>query len=355
MKCEQIGFILSPELLGGTKYFEKLVPLKSVISTETISYVGLVYYVFLAGLDMNLETILKARKKATSIAVAGTIMPMAMGAGIYALLQKSYKEFPEYPGYVAYYNTPKAYLFWTLIFSVTGFPIVTQILADLKLLYTGLGRVALTTAMITDFYNWVMFALLVPFALNETAAIYSVLTTMVFVLVCFTLIRPYLVKLINRKTTQNEWDNHQMLVVVMGAYLCAAITDILGTHPVVGALVYGIMIPRGRFTDMLIDKSEDFGAVYLAPLFVSSCGIRLRILTVITAQGWLLVVGIVLFSCIPKIFSTFIAAQFYGMPALDGVAIGLIMNTKGILPLIMLNIAWDKKVNIIYSFIFRVS
>ena len=311
------------------------------MAAETISYVGLVYYVFLAGLDMNLDTILRARKKATSIAVAGTVIPMLLGAGIYALAQKLYHAPPEY---LSHYSTAKAYLFWSLILSVTGFPLLVHILADLKLLYTGLGTLALTSAMTNDFYNWAMFALLIPFATSYKTAIYSVLSTTVFVLLCFFVVRPYLVRLIVRKTNENDWDNYQLCYVIMGAFACAAVTDLLGTHPVTGALVYGLMIPRGRFTDMLIEKSEDFGTGYLAPLFFGSCGIRLRLVLVVRQQGFWLVSAIVLLSCIPKILSTVIATQFYGMPPLDGLTLGLLMNTKGILPLIMLNTAWDKEV-----------
>ncbi|XP_061376590.1 cation/H(+) antiporter 15-like [Gastrolobium bilobum] len=335
------GYLFSSEVLGPTHFMRKLVPIKSIVPTETISYVGLVYYVFLAGLEMNLDTILQARKKATSIAIAGTIIPMAMGGGMYALVQKQFKRNAEY---FSQYNTTEAYLFWALIYSVTGFPILTQILADLKLIYTGLGRVALTAAMVSDFYNWVMFAMLIPFANKDRSATHSVLSTIIFVLFCFIVIRPYLVQLIVDKTNQNEWDNYQLFLVVMGAFVCAFVTDILGTHPVVGALVYGIMLPRGKFTQMLIAKSEDFGAVYLAPLFFARSGIRLKMMYVMRTQGLTLVVPLLLLSFIPKILSTLIATSFFGMPSQDGVALGVLMNTKGILPLILLNVAWDKRI-----------
>jgi len=337
-----MGILISPELFGSSALSEVLTPLKSILTTETISYVGLIYSVFLAGLDMNFDTILRGRKKATSIAIAGVVIPMICGGFIYALALKMYKGPQEY---WANFDTPKAYMFWTLILSVTGFPMVSHILADLKLLYTGLGRVTLTTAMISDFYNWVMFAMLVPFAIHGASAIYSVLSTIVYVLFCFVLIRPYLVEIIVRKTNQNEWDNNGLFFVVMGAYASAAVTDLLGTHPVVGALVYGIMIPRGKFTHLLIERSEDFGVVYLAPLFFGSCGIRLRAIYVIKTQGLGLVLFILLLSFLPKILSTVIATQFYGMSVLDGLSIGLLMNTKGILPILMLNSAWDKQVS----------
>ncbi|KAE9617160.1 putative cation/H+ exchanger [Lupinus albus] len=338
-----VGCLMSPDILGRYDLFQKLFPLSSVISSESISHVGLIYYVFLIGLDMNLDTILKARKKVISIAVAGTFIPMAMGAGIYALLQiyctKNSALFDKF-------NTNGAYLFWTLTYSVTGFPILAHILADLKLLYTGLGKVALTVAMISDFYNWVMFSLLTPFAIHSSSlsAVYSLISTIAFFLFLFFVLRPLLTKLIVRKTVQDEWDDYQMLYVIMGAFACALVTDLLGTHPIMGALVYGILIPRGKFTAMLIERSEDFVTSYLVPLFFFGCGMRLRFSNIFEGGNWMIVLVVVFLSCIPKILSTVIATYFLGMTIRDGVALGLLMNTKGMLAVIMLNIGLDKKI-----------
>ncbi|KAG4923296.1 hypothetical protein JHK87_048836 [Glycine soja] len=163
---------------------------------------------------------------------------------------------------------------------------VSHILADLKLLYPGLGKVALATAMISDFYNWVMFALLVPFAINGGSIIYSVLSTLAFVLFCF----------------------------------------------------------------IVSDAHREVRGFWLAPLFLGSIGIRFRIVYVVNTQGLGLVLLVLLLSFIPKILSTVIASQFYGMSVLDGVSIGLLMNTKGILPILMLNNAWDKQILSVESF-----
>ncbi|XP_019450772.1 PREDICTED: cation/H(+) antiporter 15-like [Lupinus angustifolius] len=338
-----VGCLMSPDILGKYDLFQKLFPLSSVISSESIAHVGLIYYVFLIGLDMNLDTILKARKKVISIALAGTFIPMAMGAGIYTLLHIYGNDDLDFSGT---YKTGGAYLFWTLPYSITGFPILAHILADLKLLYTGLGKVALTVAMISDFYNWVMFSLLTPFAThsNLSSAIYSLLCTIAFFLFLFFVLRPFLVTLIVRKTIQDEWDDYQLLYVVMGAFACALVTDVLGSHPIMGALVYGILIPRGKFTTMLIERSEDFVTNYLVPLFFFGCGMRLRFSHIFEGGNWMVVLAVVFFSCIPKILSTVIATYFLGMTIRDGVALGLLMNTKGMLAVIMLNIGLDKQI-----------
>ncbi|OIV97418.1 hypothetical protein TanjilG_16179 [Lupinus angustifolius] len=336
------SFLMSRAIFGSEKIFTDLYRMKSVLNVETVSHIGIIYYVFLIGLDMNMDTILKAKKKATSIAMSGTFFAMALNGFIYSLLQKWHTKDSNY---FSAYDTSRAYLFWSLIFSVTSFPILAQILADLKLLYTGLGKVALTAAMINDLGNWLMWALLAPFAIhNLDIAIYSLLSNIAFVLFIFFVLRPYLGRIIIHKTNQNEWDNNQLFFVIMGAFVCAAITDILGTHPIAGALMYGMIIPRGKFTAMLTKKSEDFAVGFLLPLFFYGCSIRLNIVSVVHAYGWLHIMAIVLLSCIPKILSTIIITFFFGMTTLDGVALGLLMNTKGILPIIMLNIASDKEI-----------
>ncbi|KAL5164083.1 Cation/H(+) antiporter 15 [Glycine soja] len=225
---------------------------------------------------------------------------------------------------------PSIYAVAMNMYKEPGFPMVSHILADLKLLYPGLGKVALATAMISDFYNWVMFALLVPFAINGGSIIYSVLSTLAFVLFCFIVVRPCLLA----KPHKNEWDNYGLFFVIMGAYTSALVTDLLGDTP----CGWGS------------DAHREVRGFWLAPLFLGSIGIRFRIVYVVNTQGLGLVLLVLLLSFIPKILSTVIASQFYGMSVLDGVSIGLLMNTKGILPILMLNNAWDKQILSVESF-----
>ena len=130
---------------------------------------------------MNLDTILRVKKKAASIAVAGIVFPMVLAPCLYALYRKIYGSngvFPLEEGSV------NAYLLWTLILTVTGFPVIAHTLSELKLIYTGLGKAALTAAMISDTYGWILFTLLVPFAINGKGAMYTVLSTILFIVVC---------------------------------------------------------------------------------------------------------------------------------------------------------------------------
>ncbi|KAG5035655.1 hypothetical protein JHK87_010565 [Glycine soja] len=149
---------------------------------------------------------------------------------------------------------------------VTNYPVLVHILADLEILYTGLGRVAVTAATIDEFYNWAMFVLLIPFATHSEKPFVSVMLTMIFVIFCYPVAREI--------TDKNEWDNYKLSYVFIGIMFCAHVTEMLGTHSIVGALIV----------------------------------------------------------------STVIATGFYRMPFRDGVALGALLNTKALLPLVMLNI-----------------
>ncbi|XP_027903580.1 cation/H(+) antiporter 15-like [Vigna unguiculata] len=334
------GLLVCPQLVAGTIAFTFVAPPKALLGIETMAHLGLIYNVFLTGLEMNLDAILLASRKATTIAMASTIIPMLLGAALYSMAQSLYKG-PNLD--MSLYNTTSAYLFWALVLSVTNFPVLANILADLKILYTELGRVAVTAATISDFYNWAMFVLLIPFACRTERPFLSVILTIFFVLFCYLVLRPFLTKLLNKKTENNEWDNYKLSYVLVGVLACAHVTEMLGTHSIVGALVYGLMLPRGKFADMLMERSDDLVSMYLEPLFFVGCGIRFDFSS-FKLHKVVNVIIIIVMSCCTKIVSTVITAWFYSMPFRDGVALGALLNTKGILPLVMLNIAIDRQI-----------
>ncbi|MED6136605.1 hypothetical protein PIB30_057580 [Stylosanthes scabra] len=336
-----VGFLLTPPLLGNIPaIFHFIYPVNGIITLEVLAHFGLIYYAFLNGVEMNLDTILKSKKEATSIAAIGIIFPVIMGPGLYALHRKFYLN----NSFKLEELSSHAYLIWTLVLTVTGFPNLVEILSELKLHYTSLGKVALTAAMISDTYNWILFTLLVPFSIDSSNAIYSVLSTVLFLIVCIFLVRPILTKIIESKMENDELDEYQLLFVLMGLLVCSYITDILGTHSIVGAFVYGLILPHGKFADLVMSVSDDFGGGFLAPLYFSGNGMKLILKSVFAHANWPLTLLVLVLACVTKILGTLFATSLFGRPTRDGFAIGLLLNTKGALALIMLNIAWDKMI-----------
>lgn len=298
---------------------------------------------------MNLNVILHVKKKAGSIAIAGIVFPTMMGPLIYKLHRETYGDGEQRLIGLLEPSGMNAYVLWTLVLTVTGFPVIAHSLSELKLLYTGLGEVALTTSMVSDTYAWLLFTLFVPFSINGTRAIYSVLSTIIFVVICIFIVRPIIVNVIDRMTERDEWDDNKLLFVVMGLLVCSHITDILGTHAVVGAFVYGLILPHGKFADKVVSISDDFGSGFLAPLFFSGTGMRLMVTIIFEQHNISMTVIVVILLCSIKILGTMFAAFFFGMRTRDSFALGVILNTKGAIALIMLNIAWDRSVLILFK------
>ncbi|CAK8539871.1 unnamed protein product [Lathyrus sativus] len=337
-----VGFLLTPPLIGKyTEVFTFIFPVTGVLNVEVLSHIGIIYYAFLSGLEINLNVILHVKKKAGSIAVAGIVFPMMMGPLLYKLHRISYDKGDEA---AIEPSTLNAYVLWTLVLTVTGFPVIAHSLSELKLLYTALGEAALTASMVSDTYAWLLFTLFVPFSINGKDAIYSVLSTIIFVIICIFIVRPIIVQVIDRMTERDEWDDNKLLFVVMGLLVCSHITDILGTHAVVGAFVYGLILPHGKFADKVVSASDDFGIGFLAPLFFSGTGMRLMITTIFKQHNCFVTLIIIILLCSIKILGTMFAAFFFGMRNRDSFALGLILNTKGAIALIMLNIAWDRSI-----------
>jgi Kef-type K+ transport system membrane component KefB len=312
-----------------------------VLNAEVLAHIGVIYIAFLSGLEINLNTILHVKKKAATIAISGIIFPMVMGPTLYTLHRKVYVSSDAYPLEESSMN---AYVLWTIVLTVTGFPLVVHTLSELKLLYTGLGKIALTATMIGDTYAWILFTLFIPFSLNGPKAIYSVVSTAIFVFICIFVVRPIIINVIDRKTERDEWDENQLLFVVMGLLVCSHITDVLGTHNIVGAFVYGLILPHGKFTDIVVSMTDDFAGAFLAPFFFTGSGQRLMVESIFNQQNWPWTVMVIILLCVPKILSTLFSTFFFGMPVRDGFALGVILNTKGVVALIMLNTAWDRSV-----------
>lgn len=349
----QAGMCLGLFLYKENALVNFILPTKGILNSETYSHIGIMCYVFLSGLEMNLDDIIKIQKKATAIAIAGIIIPMVLGMGFYAVLHKFYQEPPFliFRADADAQYSAKAYLLWGLALAVTGFPVLAHFLSDIKLLYTGLGKAALTTAMISDAYAWLLFIIIIPFANSNVHAVWSLLGMTLFIAFCIFGLRPIMRRFIEGDNNEEDkWDNSLLLVVLLGAFVCSFITDVLGSHSIVGAFVYGLVLPHGRFADFVMKKMDDFVSVAISPNYFFRSGLTVNFYLILLQKHFFVMVLIILLLSIPKVLSTLIATFFFGVPVRDGVGIGLLLNSKGILALIILNTTIDRKV-CIYIFI----
>ncbi|KAF8404351.1 hypothetical protein HHK36_009234 [Tetracentron sinense] len=333
------GVLLGPSVIGRSLTFANTVfPLRSVMVLETMANVGLLYFLFLVGVEMDLNVIKRTGKKAITIAVVGMILPFIIGSSLSFILHHNSKAMAQ----------GTFLLFLGVALSVTSFPVLARILAELKLLNTELGRIAMSSALINDMFAWILLALAIAIAENETsshlASLWVIMSSTAFVLFCIFVIRPGISWIIRHTQEGESYSEFYICIILTGVMISGFITDAIGTHSVFGAFVFGLSIPNGPLGVTLIERLEDFVSGLLLPLFFAISGLRTDVGAIQGIANWGYLLLVIILACAGKVAGTLVVALFYKMPFREGIALGLLMNTKGLVEMIILNVGRDQKV-----------
>nr|KYP67860.1 K(+)/H(+) antiporter 13 [Cajanus cajan] len=333
------GILLGPSLLGKNKTFaEQVFPKRSVILIETMSNVGILFFMFLVGVGMDTSALSRIGKKAVAIAVVGMVLPFALGSLFATFFIQLSKEEHRSPSYI---------LFLGVVLSVTAFPVLARILAELKLINTEIGNVALSSAIVNDIISWVLLAISVTMVENDKPSVSVLLvslTSAAFVALNVFAVRPLILWTIRRTPEGEPFSDFFICMILSGLMISGLITDVIGTHALFGAFVFGLAIPNGPLGLTLVERLEDFMSILLLPLFFASSGLKTDLGLLKGFGIWSELLTLVGLSCIGKIVGTIAVAVYYQMSVRDGVVLGLLMNTKGIIEVIVLNIGKEQKV-----------
>ncbi|XP_073285589.1 cation/H(+) antiporter 15-like [Primulina huaijiensis] len=332
------GVILGPSVLGqSTRFANTIFPLRSVMVLETMANVGLLYFLFLVGVEMDIAVIRRSGKKALFIAVAGMVLPFLVGLS-FATILHSDTHILKMGTFV---------LFLGVSLSVTAFPVLARILAELKLLNTDIGRIAMSAALINDMFAWILLAFAIAMAENEAmslASVWVILSSVAFVVFCIYVIRPLISWLIRRTPEGEAISEFYICLILTGVMISGFITDAIGTHSVFGAFVFGLVVPNGPLGVTLIEKLEDFVSGLLLPLFFAISGLKTDITLITGVKTWAILALIIVLACAGKIAGTLLVSLYYKMPFYEGLTLGFLMNTKGLVEIIVLNVGKDQKV-----------
>lgn len=309
---------------------------------ESVASIGLLFFLFLVGLELELHSIRRCWKRASGIAVAGISLPFLFAVGLTFLSRKALKS-PEQAEF-----GPNL-LFIGVSLSITAFPVLARILAELKLLTTGVGETAMAAAAINDIVAWVLLAVAVAIAGGADGAalapIWILLSSLGFVAFMLAAVRPAVALLIRRCAASDVADGPHVTVILAGVMFAGFMTDLIGIHSIFGAFVLGLIVPKSRgFPAKLITKIEDFVSGLLLPLYFASTGLKTDISKIQGGKEWGLLVVVISTACAGKILGTFAAALLCTIPMRESLALGVLMNTKGLVELIVLNIGREKKV-----------
>lgn len=169
---------------------------------------------------------------------------------------------------------------------------------------------------------------------------------MVFMMV---VIRPAMKWVASRCTPEQDVvDEAYICLTLAGVMVSGFMTDLIGIHSIFGAFVFGLTIPKGEFADRLIERIEDFVSGLLLPLYFASSGLKTDVAKIRGGGAWGLLVLVITTACSGKILGTFAVAMMFMIPAREALTLGVLMNTKGLVELIVLNIGKEKKVGSFY-------
>ncbi|CAM8888963.1 unnamed protein product [Rhodiola kirilowii] len=342
------GILLGPSAFGrNLEYLHTFFPKWSLPILESVASIGLLFFLFLVGLELDLSSMRRSGKRAVSIAAAGISVPFICGIGVAFVFRKTI-DGADKVGYAQYL------VFMGVALSITAFPVLARILAELKLLTTSIGETAMAAAAFNDIAAWILLALAVALAgdgnggssKSPLVSVWVLLSGAAFVAFMMIVIRPGM-KWVASKCSpeQDSMDEFYIVLTLAGVMVSGFITDVIGIHSIFGAFVFGLTIPKGGdFADRLIERIEDFVTGLLLPLYFASSGLKTDVTKIKGGKSWGLLVLVITTACAGKIFGTFVVALMCMMPVRESLTLGLLMNTKGLVELIVLNIGKEKKV-----------
>jgi Kef-type K+ transport system membrane component KefB len=333
------GILLGPSVLGRFAPGVAFAVLPSSVAPflNVISQVGVILYMFLVGLELD-PKLLRNRGHATvAISHASILAPFVMGAALALFL------YPRLSlGGVTFTSFS---LFIAVSMSITAFPVLARILTDRGIHKTRMGVIALTCAAVDDVTAWCLLALVVSVVHARTSgAMSTIVLAVAFIAAMILVARPAMVRLTllhgNRGLTQGV-----LAAIFVTLLLSALTTDVIGIHAIFGAFALGAIIPHdSSLARELTDRLEDLVIVLLLPAFFAFTGLRTQIGLVHGTGEWMVCALIIAVASVGKFGGAAIAARLTGLGWRDSSALGVLMNTRGLVELIVLNIGYDLKV-----------
>jgi Kef-type K+ transport system membrane component KefB len=334
------GIVLGPSLLGriAPSVAAYVLPPSVAPFLGVLSQVGVILYMFLVGLELD-PNLLRERGHATvAISHASIVAPFLLGSSlalfIYPRLATGDVPFTVFS------------LFMGVSMSVTAFPVLARILTDRKIHRSPMGVIALTCAAVDDVTAWCMLAFVVSVVkARASGAVLTFALTIGYIAAMAFVVRPVMQRLALLYGTKGRLTQGLMAVVFVALLLSALATDSIGIHAVFGAFALGAVIPHDSgLARELTDRLEDLVVVLLLPAFFAFTGMHTQIGLVSGATQWLICILIIIVASAGKFGGSLIAARLTGMGWRDASALGVLMNTRGLMELIVLNIGLELKV-----------
>lgn len=332
------GILLGPSLLGLLSPSAQgfLFPPASLGPLHLLAQVGVILFMFVVGIDLDVAHLRQKADAAVLVSHASILVPFFFGSLLawfaYPTLAPAGVPFSAFA------------LFIAVAMSLTAFPVLARILDERGLTRTQLGSTAIVCAAVADVTAWCLLALVV--AIIQASGLASAALT-VFLALAFTLLMLLVVKPRTARLTVEGLGNENgrkglVAGMLLFAFAAALFTETIGIHALFGAFLAGVTMPSDpTLRTFLKERLESFSSAFLLPLFFAFTGLRTQIGLLDDAGSWLICAGIIAVAILGKLGGSMAAARWTGMSWVDSFALGALMNTRGLVELIALNIGYD--------------
>jgi Kef-type K+ transport system membrane component KefB len=330
------GIALGPSLLGRVwpEAMEFILPASVAPNLGIVAQIGVILYMFLVGLELNAGLLRHHAHATVAISHASIVTPFVLGTTLALWL------FPTLaPAGVPFTSFA---LFMGVAMSITAFPVLARILTDRKMDKTDLGVVALSCAATDDVTAWCLLAFVVGIVQDKAgSAVQTVLLALVYIAVMFAVIRPLAVRYFGSHASRLP-ERRTAAWALVALLLSAVTAEWIGIHAIFGAFLLGAIIPHDSDVARAFQhKLEDIVKILLLPAFFAYTGMRTEIGLVSGWQAWAMCGVIILVATLGKFGGTLAAARLTGLDWKTSAALGILMNTRGLMELVVLNIGLE--------------
>ncbi len=332
------GIVLGPSLLGQffPEAFNFLFPTESLTNLGLLSQVGLVLFMFVIGMELDFSVLKNKINETLVISHAGILVPFFLG------IVASYWIYEEYAA--TYTSFLPFALFIGISMSITAFPVLARIIQERNMTKSPIGTLSIASAANDDVTAWCLLAVVIAItkAGSFASALYSIGLTAVYIVVMFAVIRPILKKVgavyANQEVINKSFVSFILLILIVSS----TVTEVIGIHALFGAFMAGVVMPTNLgFRKVMMEKVEDIALVFFLPLFFAFTGLRTEIGLINSPDLWLVCGLLVTVAIVGKLGGCAIAARLVGESWKDSLTVGTLMNTRGLMELVALNIGYE--------------
>jgi Kef-type K+ transport system membrane component KefB len=335
------GIVLGPSLLG--LYFPEfstaLFPVESLGNLKFLSQIGLILFMFVIGMELDLKVLKNKANEAVVISHASIVIPFALGIG---LAYYVYDQFA--PVGVKFLSFA---LFMGIALSITAFPVLARIVQERGIHKTKLGSIVITCAAADDITAWCILAVVIAIVKAGTfvSSLYIIVLAVLYVLAMIYIVKPFLKRIGDLYGSKDSVVKPVVAIFFLVLIISSYATEVIGIHALFGAFMAGAIMPDvPKLRTIFIEKVEDVALILLLPLFFVFTGLKTEIGLLNDPYLWKVTGFIILVAVVGKFVGSALAAKFVGQNWRDSLTIGALMNTRGLMELIVLNIGLELKV-----------